>query len=51
MRTWDPRYTRLQESGDPAKCLFRAVWSRLKYGKGTYTYTGLRLFPRGSLQV
>jgi LmbE family N-acetylglucosaminyl deacetylase len=44
MRTWDPRYTPLLESGDPGEMPLRGGLVTVKYGKGTYTYTGYVFF-------
>lgn len=44
MRTWDPRYTLLLESGDPGEMPLQGGLVTVKYGKGTYTYTGYVFF-------
>ena len=44
MRTWDPRYTPLLESGDPGEMPLEGGLVTVKYGKGTYTYTGYVFF-------
>jgi LmbE family N-acetylglucosaminyl deacetylase len=44
MRTWDPQYTPLLESGDPGEMPLRGGLITVKYGKGTYTYTGYVFF-------
>ena len=44
MRTWDPRYTPLLESGDPGEMPLQGGLVTVKYGKGTYTYTGYVFF-------
>jgi hypothetical protein len=44
MRTFDPRYTPLLESGDPGEMPLRGGLVTVKYGKGTYTYTGYVFF-------
>jgi len=44
MRTWDPQYTPLLESGDPGEMPLQGGLVTVKYGKGTYTYTGYVFF-------
>ena len=44
MRTWDPRYTPLLESGDPGEMPLQGGLVTVKYGKGTYTYAGYVFF-------
>jgi hypothetical protein len=44
MRTWDPRYTPLLESGDPGEMPLQGGLVTVRYGKGTYTYTGYVFF-------
>jgi hypothetical protein len=44
MRTWDPRYSPLLESGDPGEMPLQGGLVTVKYGKGTYTYTGYVFF-------
>jgi hypothetical protein len=50
MRTWDPQYTPLLESGDPGEMPLQGGLVTVRYGKGTYTYTGyvfFRQLPEG----
>jgi uncharacterized repeat protein (TIGR01451 family) len=44
LRTFDPQYTPLLESGDPGEPPLRGGLVTAKYGKGTYTYTGYVFF-------
>jgi hypothetical protein len=44
MRTWDPKYTPLLESGDPGEMPLKGGLVTVKHGKGTYTYTGYVFF-------
>ena len=44
LRTFDPKYTPLLESGDPGEQALRGGLVTVKYGKGTYTYTGYVFF-------
>lgn len=44
LRTFDPQYTPLLESGDPGEQPLRGGLVTAKYGKGTYTYTGYVFF-------
>jgi len=44
LRTFDPRYTPLLESGDPGEQPLQGGMVTAKYGKGTYTYTGYVFF-------
>ena len=50
MRTFDSKYTPLLESGDPGEMPLQGGLVTVKYGKGTYTYTGyvfFRQLPEG----
>jgi hypothetical protein len=44
LRTFDPQYTPLLESGDPGEQPLKGGMVTAKYGKGTYTYTGYVFF-------
>jgi hypothetical protein len=44
MRTWDPKYTPLLESGDPGEMPLQGGLVTVKYGKGTYTYAAYVFF-------
>ena len=44
LRTWDPKYTPLLESGDPGEMPLQGGLVTVRYGKGTYTYTGYVFF-------
>jgi hypothetical protein len=44
LRTWDPQYTPLLESGDPGEQPLRGGLVTAKYGKGTYTYAAYVFF-------
>jgi hypothetical protein len=44
LRTFDTRYTPLLESGDPGEMPLQGGLVTVRYGKGTYTYTGYVFF-------
>jgi hypothetical protein len=44
LRTWDPQYTPLLESGDPGEQPLRGGLVTVKHGKGTYTYAAYVFF-------